>query len=346
MRMSLMGWRDDDQEWLDAFEYFLTNNPVFMRMVYTELTGAEVPGGPGDVIVHEGVVDAPVAAVWDAFTTREGLESWMVPHARIDLRVGGRMLTNYDADGYIGDENTIENTILSFEPQRMMSIKATKPPANFPFKAPIENMWSVMYFEPAGDARTRVRCVGLGYGADEESQKMRGYFEQGNAWTIKKLQEHFASKTTTPAAGCDPGEGVVAVGIGRPGPNWVPGKPAQEQPHFGKHVVFLNEQESLGTVAVAAPFEDLAGGIVMIRTSSLSEAKEILTNEPFGRHGVVDWDVRIWLADLEGISVPAGQTVSAPQTPSKETDASETAHVPGARGSDRPGGRPPPAVGD
>jgi len=43
-------------------------------------------------IVSEGLVDAPLAQVWAAFTTGEGLRSWMAPHAEIDLRVGGRML--------------------------------------------------------------------------------------------------------------------------------------------------------------------------------------------------------------------------------------------------------------
>ena len=31
-------------------------------------------------LVHEGIVDAPLAAVWTAFTTKEGQESWMVAH--------------------------------------------------------------------------------------------------------------------------------------------------------------------------------------------------------------------------------------------------------------------------
>ena len=36
--------------------------------------------------------------------------------------------------------------------------------------------------------------VGLGYGSDEESKKMRGFFAQGNAYTLKKMQEHFNKK--------------------------------------------------------------------------------------------------------------------------------------------------------
>jgi hypothetical protein len=40
-----------------------------------------------------------------------------------------------------------------------------------------------------------VRVVGLGYGSDEESKKMRGFFAHGNAYTLKKMQQHFAKTT-------------------------------------------------------------------------------------------------------------------------------------------------------
>jgi uncharacterized protein YndB with AHSA1/START domain len=146
-------------------------------------------------IAHEGVVEAPLAAVWAAFTTSEGLRSWMAPHAEIDLRVGGVMRTNYNAQGQLGDSGTIENSILSFEPERMLSIKVARPPANFPFPNAIRQMWSVVYFEAAGPGRTTVRAVSLGFGSDPESQSMRAFFNQGNATTLSRLQKHFAGRT-------------------------------------------------------------------------------------------------------------------------------------------------------
>jgi len=154
----------------------------------------------GKPLVHEAIVEAPVAEVWRAFTTKEGIESWMLPHAEIDLRIGGKMRTNYHADGVLGDENTIENTILSFDPLRMLSIKATKAPENFPYKKALEGMWSVLYFEPLGPSRTRVRIVGLGYGEDEASQGMRAHFDRGNRWTLQQLAAHFAKDEQAPAA--------------------------------------------------------------------------------------------------------------------------------------------------
>jgi len=138
--------------------------------------------------VSEGVVSAPVAEVWKVFTTNEGFKALGVAKADIDFRVGGLMRTHYDPNGTIGDPNTIENQILSYEPQRMLSIKIAKSPEGFPYKNAIPGTWSVIYLDPIDANRTRVRIVGMGYTADEESQKMRAFFDQGNAHVLKTLQ--------------------------------------------------------------------------------------------------------------------------------------------------------------
>jgi len=159
-------------------------------------------------VVTEVVVEASVDDVWGAWTTKQGMESWMVAHAEIELKVGGKMLTHYNPNGQIGDPNTIENTILSFEPNRMLSIKATKPPENFPFKEALRDMWTVLLFEPLGANRTRVRVVSMGFRDTEESRKMRQHFEAGNAWTMKKLQAKFADAPSKPVPGKPNGAGA------------------------------------------------------------------------------------------------------------------------------------------
>ena len=145
-------------------------------------------------IVAEVIIEASADAVWSAWATDAGLRSWLAPHAQIDLRVGGRMRTNYAPTGVLGDATTIENTILSLEPKRMLSIRVSKAPEGFPFPNAVEHMWTVMYFEPVSPDRTRVRVVGLGFRADAESQRMRAFFDRGNMMTLQQLQRHFAAK--------------------------------------------------------------------------------------------------------------------------------------------------------
>ena len=150
-----------------------------------------------DRLVHEGTVNAPLEQVWAAFTTKEGLESWMAAHAEIELRLGGTMKTQYDPKGSVNDDRAIENTIISYEPMRMLSLKVAKAPQRFPFPNAIKSMWTVVYFEATNDNATRVRVVGLGFSNDEESKKMRAFFDRGNASTLQRLQKRFAAKSGT-----------------------------------------------------------------------------------------------------------------------------------------------------
>jgi uncharacterized protein YndB with AHSA1/START domain len=147
-----------------------------------------------DQVVTEGIIDAPVAAVWAALTTNEGQESWNVAHADVDLKVGGLMRTHYDPKGKIGDPQTIENTILCFETNRMLAIQVKNPPEKFPYKGAIQKMWTVLQFEEVGPSRTKLRIAGNGYGDDDDSRKLRGFFEKGNDFTLKKLQAKFAKR--------------------------------------------------------------------------------------------------------------------------------------------------------
>jgi uncharacterized protein YndB with AHSA1/START domain len=154
------------------------------------------PAPAQEQISHEGIVDASVHDVWKAYTTKEGLESWMVAHADIALEVGGRMRTHYDPKGTLGDPKTIENTILSYEPERMMSMRVSKAPAGFPFPNATKTMWTVVYFEPISPLKTRLREVTLGFGDDDESRRMREFFDRGNAVTLSKLQKHFSEASS------------------------------------------------------------------------------------------------------------------------------------------------------
>lgn len=160
---------------------------VLVSCLQAATTRAEV----GDTIITEGIVTAPPAAVWTAWTTAEGLQSWLAPRADIDLRIDGLMRANYNPEGRLGDADTIENTILAFEPERLLSIRVAKAPDNFPFKSSVASMWTLIYFQSTGEGNTFLRIVGLGFGPDEDSQKMKAFFSQGNAYTLAQLQKRF-----------------------------------------------------------------------------------------------------------------------------------------------------------
>ncbi len=147
-------------------------------------------------ITHEAMVNGSLDEVWAAFTTEKELEAWMVAHAEFDLRIGGKMRTLYNPAGKLGDPATIENTIISYDPKRMLSIKVSRAPEGFPFPQAVKSMWTVIYFDAVSTTKTHVKIVGLGFGVDEESKRMRAFFDRGNAHTLRQLQSYFASQTS------------------------------------------------------------------------------------------------------------------------------------------------------
>jgi uncharacterized protein YndB with AHSA1/START domain len=142
--------------------------------------------------VNEGIVNAPITDVWKVWSTSQGYRALGVALADVDLRIGGLIRSRYGADGVLGDEQTIENEILAYEPPRMIAVRVHKTPANFPFKEAWKRTWTVVTLTPLDGGRTLVRASSLGYGADPESQAMRRFFERGNDETIKTLAARFA----------------------------------------------------------------------------------------------------------------------------------------------------------
>ena len=155
-----------------------------------------------DPVVTTGIVNAPVAEVWKVWTTKEGIESWMVAKTEFELRVGATWKTSYSKDSTLDDDAAIHHTILAYDPDRMFSFRTIKTPKNFPFPNAIAKTWTVVYLEAVGDRQTRVTVRMLGYTDDEESQKMRTFFERGNQQTLDSLIEDSKSANS---GGCDDG---------------------------------------------------------------------------------------------------------------------------------------------
>jgi uncharacterized protein YndB with AHSA1/START domain len=137
--------------------------------------------------VNEGIVSASIEDVWKAWSTSQGYKALGVALADVDLRLGGLIRSRYSADGTLGDEQTIENEIIAFEPPRMIAIRIHKTPANFPFKEAWRHTWTVVTLTPLEGNRTSVRVASLGFRSDPESQAMRRFFERGNEQTLKAL---------------------------------------------------------------------------------------------------------------------------------------------------------------
>ena len=162
-------------------------------LVFCSVSVAQEPREVFEVEINAGVDD-----IWNAFTTAEGLKSWVAPLADIDFKVGGKWRANYNKDGKLGDATTIENTILCYDPKRMLSLKATGFPEGFEFEDAAKETWSIFYFIPVSETKTKITIVGLGYNDTEQSKKMRSFFKTANKYSMDQLsasvQKQNASK--------------------------------------------------------------------------------------------------------------------------------------------------------
>jgi len=158
------------------------------------MTQASVARASTEPVVTQAVVDAPADAVWGAFTTKEGMESWMVASGDVDLRIGGLMRTTYRKEADLDGDTAIHQVIMSIDPGRMLSFRTIKSPKGFPFPQAISKSWTVVYLDPVETGRTRVTVKMLGYDSDPESQEMRAFFEGGNKATLDALIKRFGAR--------------------------------------------------------------------------------------------------------------------------------------------------------
>jgi uncharacterized protein YndB with AHSA1/START domain len=165
-----------------------------MKRIILALVAASMAWAQAPTFITDGVIDAPVTEVWKVFSTSEGYKALGVALAEVDFRVGGTIRSRYSANGVLGDDETIENQIMAYEPLRMIAMRIQKPPKTFPFQQAWKQGWTVLYLTDLGDGRTHLRAVSVDFGTDEESQGMKRFFERGNQQTIQTLQAHFRKK--------------------------------------------------------------------------------------------------------------------------------------------------------
>lgn len=157
-----------------------------------EVTVRTVPA-KGRTLIHEVIVPARAAAVWQAVATVEGWRTWAVPVARAVPGRADRFETTYDPAAPPGSAATIEQQWLVRDAPRRLVFRTTRTPAGFPHAAAYLKVVSTVTLQPAGRGATRVRLTGSGYPDGPEGDALIAFFRQGNAATLRQLHRRFAS---------------------------------------------------------------------------------------------------------------------------------------------------------
>jgi uncharacterized protein YciI len=80
-----------------------------------------------------------------------------------------------------------------------------------------------------------------------------------------------------------------------PGPKWIAGKPADDQPGIEEHVANLGKWNERGLVYLGGPFLDGTGGMTVLRAKNAKEAKALVDEDPCVRSGLLVPEIHPWL---------------------------------------------------
>jgi uncharacterized protein YndB with AHSA1/START domain len=139
---------------------------------------------PGKVLLLELTIPAPVSDVWKAFSTSDGLMTWLTPSATVDLRPGGEWICHFPGGSTGG------GTIVSFVPQQELVISALAPD-KFP-NVRARRTTAKFSFEARGSS-TLVRLTQTGWQDGDEWNKAYEYLAVGNAQLLATLHHRFVS---------------------------------------------------------------------------------------------------------------------------------------------------------
>jgi uncharacterized protein YndB with AHSA1/START domain len=166
-----------------AFAAFLAAAQISAQ-TSTPVDASRTPAAnPAQALVIEVSIPAPLHEVWNAFTTKEGLITWLAPDVSVELKPGGDWLVKFPG-------STGGGTIASFIPEKELVIDALAPD-RFPHVRAARTH-AVFTFTAAGDT-TLVRLAQTGWQRGAEWDAAYEYLTAGNAELLATLHHRFVA---------------------------------------------------------------------------------------------------------------------------------------------------------
>lgn len=157
--------------------------------------------------VRYGVsVPAVIEAVWDAWTTPEGISTFFAPDARVELEPDGAYEILFDLSAQPGEQGAERCRVLAVQPQRMLSFSWNAPPSLPDVRW--QHTSVVVRFEALSDAATHVTLSHTGWGDGGQWEDAFSYFTQAWKTVLGRLQHRFERG---PVDWADPPQTVAAV---------------------------------------------------------------------------------------------------------------------------------------
>lgn len=142
-------------------------------------------------------VNASLKEIWHAWTTNEGVRTFLARKSNVRLEIGGPFELFFSPDSPKGEQGSEDCRVLSYLPMEMISFSWSAPPQFAHARG--QRTWVVIRFEQLGPAQTRVKLTHLGWDEAkaahpeyiEEWEQVYRYFTEAWASVLESLKQRF-----------------------------------------------------------------------------------------------------------------------------------------------------------
>ena len=135
-------------------------------------------------------VKAPVDAVWQAWTTSEGIKSFFAPDARVDARVDGPFEVYINPLAPPGQKGADDMRFLAIQDKKMITFTWNAPP-HLP-EARAQRTYVTVRLKPVSESETLVTLHHGGWGEGGQWDQAYAYFDKAWGNVLANLQQRFA----------------------------------------------------------------------------------------------------------------------------------------------------------
>lgn len=246
----------------------------------------------------ESYVDANIKEVWKTLTAAAGWEAFLGVKADIDFRPGGKFHILFAPDAPEGQRGSEGCTVLSYQPERMISFTWNAPPKFPTVRNGDHKTIVVIEMLPAGADRTLVRLTHHGWpNVAESTEEWTGtfeYFEKAWPSVLAALSDHFKkqpdAQSTTDAAKPkpDPKNGFLYTFVALKRDDLLQTLTDEEKQQFSAHANYIKDRCKEGTVVFAGPCTDMKGpACVVLDVRTEAEARALMDTDPAVKHGLM-----------------------------------------------------------
>lgn len=142
-------------------------------------------------LVMERTVAASPAEVFTAWTTVDGVKTFLAPDAKVELKPGGAYEPYFVLTLPAGQRGAEGCTVVSFEPGKKLVFTWNFPPMNQALRD-AKALTQVAVELAADGAKTKVKLTQTGWKEGADWEKGRGYFERAWGFVLARLERRFA----------------------------------------------------------------------------------------------------------------------------------------------------------